>query len=54
MRRMMFTQRLSRLAYLALAGQEDQDVALPDQRKLIDGIDDGIHQIALFFVAGRR
>ena len=55
MRRMMLAQRLGRVADLALPGQEDEDVAGTDTRQLIDRIDDGIHQVALFPSAcGRR
>ena len=53
MRWMMFAQRFGSVTYLALARQEDQDIAGANQRKFIDSINDRIHQIALFTTARR-
>ncbi|CFM79019.1 Uncharacterised protein [Bordetella pertussis] len=49
--RMAFAQRLGRLADFALARQEHQHVAGTVARALVDRVDDGVDQVALF-VAG--
>ncbi len=54
MRRVVLAQGLSGIANLALAGQEDEDVARTDTRQLVDRIDNAIHQIALFPRPGSR
>src|SRR5450830_449951 len=49
-RRMVLAQRLGGVADYALAGQEYQDVPRPYARQFIDGVDHGVHQVALFAV----
>ena len=48
--RMVLPQRLRRLAYLALAGEEDQDVARSGAMRFIHRVDDGIVEVAVFLL----
>ena len=48
----MFTQRLSGIANFTLTGQKDQNISRPFAVQLVAGIDDGIVEIALFFLLG--
>ena len=45
--RMVLAQRLGGVADLALAGQEDEDVARTFERQFVGGVEDGANQIAL-------
>ncbi|EXI65319.1 MAG: hypothetical protein AW07_04719 [Candidatus Accumulibacter sp. SK-11] len=47
MRRVVLAQRLGRLANLALAGQEDEDVTRADAMQLVAGVGERIVKVAL-------
>jgi hypothetical protein len=47
---MVLAQGLGRLADLALAGQEHQHVARPGAMRLVDGVDDGVVQVAVLLL----